>query len=123
MPDRSGFARFTNTRYSMKKEDITNTFIHLTNVAIQKHAPGFDAAKVGGGVGGQARSKNCATMLLSCVQMGSSKRLCRTSAARMCCAKERRVKPQRVHVHVSLKVQWASVVTPVFFPNNSFALP
>ena len=43
---RSGFARFTNTRYSMKKEDITNTFIHLTNVAIQKHAPGFDAAKV-----------------------------------------------------------------------------
>uniref|UniRef100_A0A7S0WWM7 Tubulin--tyrosine ligase-like protein 9 n=1 Tax=Chlamydomonas leiostraca TaxID=1034604 RepID=A0A7S0WWM7_9CHLO len=42
---RSGFARFTNTRYSMKKEDITNTFIHLTNVAIQKHAPGFDAAK------------------------------------------------------------------------------
>lgn len=45
---RSGFARFTNTRYSMKKEDITNTFIHLTNVAIQKHAPGFDAAKVGG---------------------------------------------------------------------------
>jgi hypothetical protein len=30
----------------MKKEDITNTFIHLTNVAIQKHAPGFDATKV-----------------------------------------------------------------------------
>jgi tubulin polyglutamylase TTLL9 len=29
----------------MKKEDITNTFIHLTNVAIQKHAPGFDSAK------------------------------------------------------------------------------
>ncbi|KAL6749379.1 tubulin tyrosine ligase-like family, member 9 [Haematococcus lacustris] len=42
---RSGFARFTNARYSMKKEDITNTFIHLTNVAIQKHAPGFDVAK------------------------------------------------------------------------------
>jgi hypothetical protein len=44
---RSGFARFTNTRYSNKKEDITNTFMHLTNVAIQKHAPGFDASKVG----------------------------------------------------------------------------
>lgn len=29
----------------MNKEDITNTYIHLTNVAIQKHAPGFDAAK------------------------------------------------------------------------------
>lgn len=42
---RSGFARFTNARYSMKKEDITNTYIHLTNVAIQKHAPTFDAAK------------------------------------------------------------------------------
>ncbi len=42
---RSGFARFTNTRYSTKKEDITNTFMHLTNVAIQKHAPGFDSSK------------------------------------------------------------------------------
>ena len=42
---RSGFARFTNTRFSMKKEDIANTYIHLTNVAIQKHAPGFDKAK------------------------------------------------------------------------------
>ena len=41
----SGFARFTNTRYSSKKEDITNTYMHLTNVAIQKHAPGFDQSK------------------------------------------------------------------------------
>uniref|UniRef100_A0A7R9V866 Tubulin--tyrosine ligase-like protein 9 n=1 Tax=Chlamydomonas euryale TaxID=1486919 RepID=A0A7R9V866_9CHLO len=39
---RSGFARFTNTRYSSKKEDISNAYMHLTNVAIQKHAPGFD---------------------------------------------------------------------------------
>ncbi len=42
----------------MKKEDITNTFIHLTNVAIQKHAPGFDATKVSraaqGGAGGRS---------------------------------------------------------------------
>ena len=44
---RSGFARFTNTRYSTKKEDITNTYMHLTNVAIQKHAPGFDPSKQG----------------------------------------------------------------------------
>ena len=29
----------------MKKEDISNTYIHLTNVAIQKHAPGFDKEK------------------------------------------------------------------------------
>ncbi|GLC33111.1 hypothetical protein PLESTB_000369300 [Pleodorina starrii] len=42
---RSGFARFTNMRYSTKKEDITNTYVHLTNVAIQKHAPNFDAQK------------------------------------------------------------------------------
>ncbi|KAG1677585.1 hypothetical protein FOA52_014483 [Chlamydomonas sp. UWO 241] len=39
---RSGFARFTNTRYSTKKEDIGNVHMHLTNVAIQKNAPGFD---------------------------------------------------------------------------------
>uniref|UniRef100_A0A383W9P9 Tubulin--tyrosine ligase-like protein 9 n=1 Tax=Tetradesmus obliquus TaxID=3088 RepID=A0A383W9P9_TETOB len=42
---RSGFARFTNSRFSMKKEDISNTYIHLTNVAIQKHAPNFDRGK------------------------------------------------------------------------------
>jgi tubulin polyglutamylase TTLL9 len=42
---RSGFARFTNTRYSNKKEDIGNTYMHLTNVAIQKHAPNFDRSK------------------------------------------------------------------------------
>ena len=42
---RSGFARFTNARFSMRKEDIGNTFVHLTNVAIQKHAPGFDRSK------------------------------------------------------------------------------
>jgi hypothetical protein len=29
----------------MKKEDISNTYIHLTNVAIQKHAPNFDRGK------------------------------------------------------------------------------
>lgn len=45
MSCRSGFARFTNCRFSMKREDITNTFIHLTNVAIQKHAPTFDTDK------------------------------------------------------------------------------
>ncbi len=39
---RSGFARFTNTRFSMAREDIANSYVHLTNVAVQKHAPGFD---------------------------------------------------------------------------------
>eukprot|EP00250_Pteridium_aquilinum_P026751 c33533_g1_i1 orf=293-1114(+) len=40
---RSGFARFTNTRFSMKKEDIINNFVHLTNFSIQKHAPTYDS--------------------------------------------------------------------------------
>ncbi|KAF8063863.1 Ttll9 [Scenedesmus sp. PABB004] len=38
---RSGFARFTNVRFSMRKQDIGNAYVHLTNVAIQKHTPGF----------------------------------------------------------------------------------
>lgn len=42
---RSGFARFTSSRYSTKKEDITNTYVHLTNVAVQKHNPNFDPSK------------------------------------------------------------------------------
>lgn len=33
---RGGFARFTNSRYSNNPSDIANSFIHLTNVAIQK---------------------------------------------------------------------------------------
>ena len=39
---RSGFGRFSNSRFSMKKEDICNNFIHLTNVAIQKTADNYD---------------------------------------------------------------------------------
>lgn len=42
---RSGFARFTSSRYSTRKEDITNTYVHLTNVAVQKHNPNFDPSK------------------------------------------------------------------------------
>lgn len=40
---RSGFARFSNTRYSL--DSISNTFVHLTNVAIQKTAPDYDPEK------------------------------------------------------------------------------
>ncbi|KAJ7556751.1 hypothetical protein O6H91_05G096800 [Diphasiastrum complanatum] len=40
---RSGFARFTNSRFSMKKEDILNNYVHLTNFAIQKTAPTYDS--------------------------------------------------------------------------------
>lgn len=40
---RSGFARFSNTRFSMKKEDIANNYIHLTNVAVQKTAENYNS--------------------------------------------------------------------------------
>ncbi|XP_065828525.1 probable tubulin polyglutamylase TTLL9 isoform X2 [Oscarella lobularis] len=40
---RSGFARFSNTRFSL--DTITDSFIHLTNVAIQKTAPDYDPEK------------------------------------------------------------------------------
>ena len=40
---RSGFARFSNTRFSL--DSITDTFVHLTNVAIQKTAPDYDPEK------------------------------------------------------------------------------
>lgn len=40
---RSGFARFSNTRYSL--DSITDQFVHLTNVAIQKTAPDYDPEK------------------------------------------------------------------------------
>ncbi|GMH79404.1 hypothetical protein TrST_g8540 [Triparma strigata] len=39
---RTGFARFTNTRYNDDVSDITNSFMHLTNVAIQKTADDYD---------------------------------------------------------------------------------
>ena len=39
---RSGFARFTNSRYSNNPSDIANSFIHLTNVAIQKTSDNYD---------------------------------------------------------------------------------
>ena len=35
---RSGFGRFTHHRYSNKVDEIQNTYMHLTNVAIQKTA-------------------------------------------------------------------------------------
>jgi len=37
---REGFARFTNYRYSL--DSIDDTYIHLTNVAIQKTSPDYD---------------------------------------------------------------------------------
>ncbi len=40
---RSGFARFSNARFSMSS--ISDAFVHLTNVAIQKTAPDYDPEK------------------------------------------------------------------------------
>lgn len=37
---RSGFARFSNTRYT--DSDMTNQFVHLTNIAIQKTAGNYN---------------------------------------------------------------------------------
>ena len=39
---KTGFARFSNTRYSDAKGDISNSFMHLTNVAIQKTAKDYN---------------------------------------------------------------------------------
>lgn len=40
---RSGFARFSNARFSL--DSISDTFVHLTNVAIQKTATDYDPEK------------------------------------------------------------------------------
>ena len=39
----SGFARFCNVKYSDNLEDLNNPFMHLTNVAIQKHDEKYNA--------------------------------------------------------------------------------
>ncbi|CAG2214870.1 TTLL9 [Mytilus edulis] len=40
---RGGFARFSNTRFSL--DSIEDTYVHLTNVAVQKNAPDYDPEK------------------------------------------------------------------------------
>merc|ERR1719291_210196 len=40
---RSGFARFSSFRYSTDHKDIGDNYVHLTNAAVQKTAPGYDA--------------------------------------------------------------------------------
>jgi hypothetical protein len=39
---RGGFARFSHTRYTTNQKDMCNSFVHLTNVAIQKTASDYD---------------------------------------------------------------------------------
>jgi len=43
---RSGFARFTYNRYS--NDDISNTYVHLTNASIQKYNPNSNKERGGG---------------------------------------------------------------------------
>lgn len=40
---RSGFSRFSNVRYTVNPSDLANTYVHLTNVAIQKTCPQYSA--------------------------------------------------------------------------------
>ncbi|EKX42067.1 hypothetical protein GUITHDRAFT_158162 [Guillardia theta CCMP2712] len=39
---RSGFARFSGFRYNGARNQLKDTHLHLTNVAVQKTAPGYD---------------------------------------------------------------------------------
>eukprot|EP00658_Telonema_sp_P-2_P054625 TRINITY_DN43458_c0_g1_i1.p1 TRINITY_DN43458_c0_g1~~TRINITY_DN43458_c0_g1_i1.p1 ORF type:complete len:461 (-),score=93.54 TRINITY_DN43458_c0_g1_i1:114-1496(-) len=40
---RNGFARFSNSRFSMAKAEIKNALVHLTNVAIQSQDAAYDS--------------------------------------------------------------------------------
>lgn len=44
---RSGFARFSHARFTMDKDDLDNATVHLTNVAVQKHAENYDEKRGG----------------------------------------------------------------------------
>lgn len=44
---RSGFARFSHTRFSMNKDDLSNAMVHLTNVAVQKQSDNYDEKRGG----------------------------------------------------------------------------
>merc|ERR1719253_329634 len=45
---RSGFARFSHTRFSMKDaSDLNNAMMHLTNVAVQKTSENYDEKRGG----------------------------------------------------------------------------
>ena len=44
---RSGFARFSHTRYAMDTAELNNMQMHLTNVAVQKHNENYDDVQGG----------------------------------------------------------------------------
>ena len=80
---RSGFARFSNFRFSMKKKDVSNSYIHLTNVAVQKTAPEYaeKAAAVGDGTSALAPPHSLAAQTQAGVCPQLSSRLSSASAA------------------------------------------
>eukprot|EP00026_Physarum_polycephalum_P009361 Phypoly_transcript_09482.p1 GENE.Phypoly_transcript_09482~~Phypoly_transcript_09482.p1 ORF type:complete len:397 (+),score=44.91 Phypoly_transcript_09482:157-1347(+) len=41
---RSGFGRFSHHRFSISSKDMSNNFIHLTNVAVQKTSDSYNAS-------------------------------------------------------------------------------
>eukprot|EP00746_Dinoflagellata_sp_MGD_P039562 gnl/MRDRNA2_/MRDRNA2_19545_c0_seq1.p1 gnl/MRDRNA2_/MRDRNA2_19545_c0~~gnl/MRDRNA2_/MRDRNA2_19545_c0_seq1.p1 ORF type:complete len:528 (+),score=103.73 gnl/MRDRNA2_/MRDRNA2_19545_c0_seq1:319-1902(+) len=44
---RSGFARFSHTRFSMNSSDLSNAAVHLTNVSVQKNCDKYDERRGG----------------------------------------------------------------------------
>ncbi|KAL7754016.1 putative tubulin polyglutamylase ttll9 [Sorochytrium milnesiophthora] len=42
---RHAFCRFSNSQFSMDAKDISNLYIHATNVAVQKTSPHYDSSK------------------------------------------------------------------------------
>ncbi|KAG4092404.1 TTL-domain-containing protein [Neocallimastix lanati (nom. inval.)] len=42
---RNGFCRFSNSNFTMDTKDISNLYIHATNVAIQKTSPNYNVGK------------------------------------------------------------------------------
>jgi tubulin polyglutamylase TTLL9 len=43
-----GFARFAGARFTLRRSALADSFVHLTNVAVQRRAPGYDKAGGGG---------------------------------------------------------------------------
>eukprot|EP00494_Astrolonche_serrata_P020680 UN20908 len=40
---RGGFARFTSAKYTLDPDQLENSYVHLTNVAVQKHCDDYDS--------------------------------------------------------------------------------
>mmetsp|Transcript_31273 Transcript_31273/g.60949 ORF Transcript_31273/g.60949 Transcript_31273/m.60949 type:complete len:464 (+) Transcript_31273:28-1419(+) len=58
--NREGFGRFTSTRFSMASSNITDNYVHLTNVAVQKKGADYDADS-----GGKMYVRNLKLYLIS----------------------------------------------------------